>query len=57
MSFRQLFPNEQKMLTTKNKESLIHVNIHNERKCLKESNLEHEIAWKVNHMESKLLEM
>jgi hypothetical protein len=27
ISFRQLFPNEQRMLTTKNKESLIHVNI------------------------------
>jgi hypothetical protein len=32
ISLRQLFPNEQRMLKTKNKEFLIHVNIHNERK-------------------------
>jgi hypothetical protein len=34
-SLRQLFPNEHKNAYNHNKESLIHVNIHNERSCLK----------------------
>jgi hypothetical protein len=40
-----------------NKGALIHVNIHNERKCMKEGNLEQEIAWKVNCLKCKIAQL